>query len=86
LSIKTIGMKKMLALVFLSGFLTVHAQKHKLTQLWATDQVVATPESVLPDNKTKMSDISLVDGDPWGADGKGGVEKLSLDGKNYDSM
>ena len=79
-------MKKMLALVFLSGFLTVHAQKHKLTQLWATDQVVATPESVLPDNKTKMIYISLIDGDPWGADGKGGVAKLSLDGKNYDSM
>jgi hypothetical protein len=60
------------------------AQTHRLEKLWQTDTIVAIPESVLPDSKNNILYISLIDGAPWSADGKGGVGKLSPDGKNYD--
>jgi hypothetical protein len=63
-----------------------HAQKHKLTQIWATDPVVATPESVMPDLKNNVLYVSLIDGGPWDADGKGGVGRMSNTGSGYDSM
>jgi len=47
--------------------------------------VVAIPESVLPDFKKGILYVSLIDGGGWDADGKGGVGKLSMDGKTYDS-
>ena len=58
--------------------------QHKLEKLWQTDTIVAIPESVLPDLKSNISYISLIDGGGWDADGKGGVAKLGIDGKNYD--
>jgi len=60
------------------------AQQHQLEQLWQTDAIVAVPESVLPDFDKKLLYISLIDGGGWDADGKGGVGKLGLDGKQYD--
>jgi hypothetical protein len=63
--------------------LAANAQ-HQLEKLWSTDTIVATPESVLPDVKNGILYISLIDGGPWDADGKGGVAKLSIDGKKYD--
>lgn len=45
--------------------------------------MVAIPESVLPDAKHTQLYVSLIDGAPWEVDGKGGVGKLSLDGKHY---
>jgi hypothetical protein len=57
---------------------------HSLQKLWETDTVVAVPESVLPDAKQTQLYVSLIDGAPWEVDGKGGVGKLSLDGKHYD--
>ncbi len=63
-----------------------HAQDHKLELLWQTDSIVAIPESVLLDPKNNILYVSLIDGSPWEADGKGGVGRLSLDGKKYDSM
>ncbi|HYC30292.1 MAG TPA: ATP-binding protein, partial [Chitinophagaceae bacterium] len=62
------------------------AQEHKLELLWQTDSVVAIPESVLPDTKSGILYISLINGSPWEADGRGGVGKLSMDGKKYDSL
>jgi len=59
--------------------------QHKLEKLWETDSIVAVPESVLPDLKKGILFISLIDGGGWDADGKGGIGKLGLDGKNYDS-
>lgn len=79
-------MKKIITLFLLSGFLAVNAQKHTLTQLWATDAVVATPESVLPDLKNNMLYISLIDGGPWDADGRGGIGHLTNKGTGYDSL
>jgi len=58
--------------------------QHQLEKIWSTDSVVATPESVLPDLKKGILYVSLIDGGPWDADGKGGVGRLSVDGKKYD--
>jgi hypothetical protein len=59
------------------------AQQPSLTKLWETDTVVAVPESVLPDPANNILYVSLVDGAPWDKDGKGGVGRLSPDGKQY---
>ena len=58
----------LLSLVFSSA--TVNGQ-HKLEKIWETDTIVAVPESVLP-YEGKLY-ISLIDGAPWAADGKGGI-------------
>ncbi len=63
--------------------LYAQAQSHSLVKLWETDTVVAVPESVLPDATHSFLFVSLIDGGPWDVDGKGGVGKLSLDGKRY---
>jgi hypothetical protein len=80
-------MKKILScfLFLLPAFLVSYAQKHKLTQVWATDAVVNTPESVLPDLKNNMLYVSLIDGGPWDVDGKGGIGHMTNMGTNYDS-
>jgi hypothetical protein len=78
-------MKKSLTILFLIAFAVSHAQKHRLVQLWSTDQVVATPESVLPDFKNNILYVSLVDGGPWDRDGKGGIGKMTNTGTLYDS-
>jgi hypothetical protein len=72
------------ALIFFAAFAAT-AQQHKLEKLWETDTIVAIPESVLPDFKENILYVSLIDGGGWDADGKGGVAKLSTDGKKYDS-
>jgi hypothetical protein len=78
-------MKKLLSCFLLSSFLITHAQKHKLVQVWATDAVVATPESVLPDLKNNLLYVSLIDGGPWDADGRGGIGRMTNKGTGYDS-
>ena len=70
-------------LILLSVF--AQAQKHTLKQLWQTDSIVAIPESVLPDAKSGMLYISLINVGPWDADGKGGIARLNSDGTGYDS-
>jgi hypothetical protein len=60
------------------------AQEHKLEKLWSTDSIVAVPESVLPDGKRNILFVSLIDGGGWDVDGKGGVGKLSAEGRKYD--
>jgi len=78
-------MKKLLTFFCLSAFLVTHAQKHKLVEIWSTAGVVATPESVLPDLKNKLLYVSLIDGAPWEADGKGGIGRMTIMGAAYDS-
>ncbi|GGA95410.1 alginate lyase family protein [Puia dinghuensis] len=56
---------------------------HFLEKLWETDTIVAIPESVLPNATNTGLYVSLIDGGGWDVDGKGGVGKLSLDGKHY---
>ena len=71
-------------LLFLALVVTqlLYAQ-HKLEKLWETDSVVAVPESVLA--VKDLLYVSLIDGGSWNADGRGGVAKLSSDGKRMDS-
>jgi len=71
------------AAIFLTAC-SSQAQQHKLQKIWETDTIIAVPESVLPDAKNNMLYVSLIDGGPWDVDGKGGVGKLSADGKKYD--
>lgn len=76
-------MKRLLSLILFTSPLFAAAQ-HSLEKLWETDSIIAVPESVLPDPANGVLYISLIDGNPWDADGKGGVGKLSTDGKHYD--
>lgn len=73
-----------MALIFPS-LLQAQSSSHSLEKIWETDTVVAIPESVLPDARHTQLYVSLIDGGGWDADGKGGVGKLSLDGKHYSS-
>jgi hypothetical protein len=81
-------MKRVLTclLFLIPAFLVTRAQKHKLTQIWSTDAVVNTPESVLPDLKNNLLYVSLIEGGPWDADGIGGIGHLTTKGTGYDSM
>jgi hypothetical protein len=63
-----------------------NAQEQKLELLWQTDSILAIPECVLPDTKSKTLYVSLINGSPWEADGRGGVGRLSMDGKKFDSL
>lgn len=78
-------MKHFFAFLLFGAAFKAQSQTHKLELLWQTDTVVAVPESILPDFKKNVLYVSLIDGAPWAADGKGGVGKLSPDGKRYDS-
>lgn len=60
--------------------LTAGAQ-HQVQKLWESDTTLAIPESVLPDIEKGILYVSLIDGNPWDVDGKGGIAKLDLNGK-----
>lgn len=78
---------KYLAILLLVLITTIaNAQEHKLELVWQTDSVVAIPESVLLDAKSRTLYVSLINGSPWEADGRGGVGRLSMDGKKFDSL
>ena len=79
-------MKNMMTFLLLFASLFTYAQKHKLVEIWSTDAVVATPESVLPDVKDNKLYVSLIDGEPWGVDGKGGIGRMTSTGTQYDSL
>lgn len=74
-------MKQLFTILLCISFMIAAGQDHKLEKIWETDSIVAVPESVLPVNGTLY--ITLIDGQSWEADGKGGVAKLDADGKNY---
>lgn len=76
-------MKPLLSVLLLLVFSASHSQQ--LEKLWETDSIVAVPESVLPDTQNGLLYVSLIDGNPWDADGKGGIARLRDDGTNYDS-
>ncbi|MEJ7914480.1 MAG: ATP-binding protein [Chitinophagaceae bacterium] len=78
-------MKNLVTLFCLGAALVGHSQAPRLEKVWETDSVVAIPESVLADARTGRLYISLIDGAPWGKDGKGGIAVINPDGKSYDS-
>ncbi len=51
-----------------------------LTQVWETDAVLTTNESVLYDPKERLFFVSNIDGQPTDKDGKGFISKLATDG------
>ena len=57
------------------------AQTHTLEKKWESEASLKVPESVLFDGERKVLYVSNIDGEPWGADGKGSVGKLGRDGK-----
>ena len=77
-------MKRLWTALLISTTLTANAQTHRLELVWETDSIIAIPESVLPDFKKNTMYVSLIDGAGWVADGKGGIGKMSADGKTYD--
>jgi DNA-binding beta-propeller fold protein YncE len=65
---------------FLLVFIVTASQaQHSIEKIWESDTTLATPESVLYD-KTVIY-VSLIDGQPWEADGKGGIATLDKNGK-----
>lgn len=78
-------MKSTLLLAVLCICFSANSQQYSLKKVWETDTVVAIPESVLPDLRKQILYVSLIDGGPWDADGKGGIAKLGMNGKKYDS-
>ena len=78
-------MKKLLVFILTCSIYFDASAQQKLTKVWETDKELATPESVLADLKRKILYVSLIDGAPWEADGKGGIAKLGLDGKIVES-
>ena len=73
-------MKRLFFLFAMIAALHSTAQ-HQLQKIWETDTTLAVPESVLPDIPNKVLYVSLIDGAPWEADGKGGIGKVDLNGK-----
>jgi hypothetical protein len=74
-------MKYFLSIATILFFATTNTQAQQLVKLWETPANVAVPESVLP-HKNKLY-ISLVDGNGWDDDGKGGIALMNNDGTNY---
>jgi len=61
-------------------FITTATQaQHALDKLWESDTTLAVPESVLFDKNVLY--ISLIDGQPWDADGNGHICKMDKNGK-----
>lgn len=73
-------MKKLLLCLTLATALSAQAQ-HSLEKIWESDTTLAIPESVLPHPKQNLLYVSLIDGEPWGADGKGAIAQLNKQGK-----
>lgn len=76
-------MKKILVA---TGFLFCSiANAQSVEKKWESEAIIATPESVLPAKKNLLY-ISLINGGPWEADGKGGIGRMKTDGTAYDSL
>lgn len=67
---------------FLTITTTTYAQ-HSLEKLWESDTTLAVPESVLFHEGGLY--VSLIDGQPWTADGKGAIARLDHNGKILDA-
>ena len=55
-----------------------------LEQVWASDTLLRTPESVLYDRERKVIYVANVNMDPWGKDGNGFISKMDLQGNIID--
>ncbi|MBX2970398.1 MAG: ATP/GTP-binding protein [Cyclobacteriaceae bacterium] len=71
-------MKTLLLALFCLAAVAGQAQR-SLEKLWESDTTLAVPESVLYYQDGLY--VSLIDGQPWEVDGKGGIAKLDKNGK-----
>ena len=78
-------MNKFFFIAIIFSSISANAQKHQLVKLWETDTIINVPESVLPDLNNNILYVSLIEGGGWDADGRGGVGKLSPEGKIIDT-
>lgn len=73
--------KHILFTALLSSLSAFTQAQHSLTQIWATDATLPVPESVLYSAQGKVLYVAQIDGKAGEKDGKGGIAKVSLDGK-----
>jgi hypothetical protein len=66
------------ALFVVATAVTVNAQ-HKVEKIWETEPLLKVPESALFTKDVIY--VSIIDGQPWEADGKGGIATVGKDGK-----
>lgn len=66
------------ALFVAATALTATAQ-HKVEKIWETEALLKVPESALFTKDVIY--VSIIDGQPWEADGKGGIATVGKDGK-----
>jgi len=78
-------MKKIIFVLLLGAAITAKAQTHSLEKIWETDTIIPVPESILPDFSHHILYVSLINGGGWVSDGIGGVGRLSMNGKHFDS-
>jgi len=78
-------MKEIIFVLLLGSVITAKAQIHSLDKIWETDTIIPIPESILPDFGNHILYVSLINGGGWVSDGIGGIGKLSIDGKHFDS-
>jgi DNA-binding beta-propeller fold protein YncE len=66
-------------IVFLSC--SLHISSQKLEEIWATEPIFDTPESVFVDRQNNCLYVSNIGGkEPWLKDGNGFISKVSMDG------
>jgi DNA-binding beta-propeller fold protein YncE len=59
-------------------------RQFEITELWRTDTVLKTPESVLYDGKRKILYVSDLNNEPRKKDGNGFISRINKDGKIVD--
>ena len=62
--------------------ISISISAQQLEEVWATDAIFDTPESVLVDRQNNCLYVSNIGGkEPWVKDGNGFISKLGMDGK-----
>ncbi|HTF21652.1 MAG TPA: hypothetical protein VK658_26415 [Chryseolinea sp.] len=70
---------KIIASLLLLFVVAASQAQHSLEKIWESDTTLAIPESVLFGKNVLY--VSLIDGQPWDADGKGQIAKMDKNGK-----
>lgn len=63
---------------------TLKKASYRLEQIWATDTLLKTPESVIFDKERGVIYVSNVNQNPWEKDGNGFISKISKTGEILD--
>jgi sugar lactone lactonase YvrE len=63
---------------------TAPKPSYKLEQVWASDSILKTPESVIHDEVNDVFYVSNVNQNPWEKDNNGFISRMSTDGEVLD--